>query len=85
VRLLDRLDRVGPTITTSTSSSARWAGRQGRLATAAAQCDDGNVATGADATALLLEALRPDAVAAATWTQLAAAAARGLGRWAPAR
>jgi transcriptional regulator with XRE-family HTH domain len=51
----------------------------------AAQCDDGNVATGADATALLLEALRPDAVAAATWTQLAAAAARGLGRWAPPR
>jgi transcriptional regulator with XRE-family HTH domain len=50
-----------------------------------AQCDDGNVATGADATALLLEALRPDAVAAATWTQLAAAAARGLGRWAPPR
>jgi transcriptional regulator with XRE-family HTH domain len=51
----------------------------------AAQCEDGDVATGVDATALLLEALRPDAVAAATWTQLAAAAARGLGRWAPPR
>ena len=51
----------------------------------AAQREDGNVATGADATALLLEALRPDAVAAATWTQLAAAAARGLGRWSPPR
>ena len=51
----------------------------------AAQRDDGEVVTGAPAIEALLAALRPEAVAPATWAQLTAAAARGLGRWARSR
>jgi transcriptional regulator with XRE-family HTH domain len=51
----------------------------------AAQRDDGEVATGAAAVEAVLAALRPDAVAPATWAQVAAAAARGLERWAPSQ
>lgn len=49
----------------------------------AAQHDDGDVTTGPAAIEALFRELRPDAIAPATWAQLAGAAARGLGRWAP--
>jgi transcriptional regulator with XRE-family HTH domain len=50
----------------------------------AAQREDGEVLAGAAAIEELLRRLHPEAVASATWAQLAAAAARGLGRRAPA-
>lgn len=50
----------------------------------AAQREDGEVVAGAAAVEELLRRLHPAAVAPATWAQLAAAAARGLGRRTPA-
>ena len=51
----------------------------------AVQREDGGVITGAGAIEVLLGLLRPAAVSPATWTRMAAAAGRGLGRRAARR